>query len=144
MPKLYHQPGAGWIVPGQQDKAAVRVDVPNSPGELADWLNDRAVSIVAGVTAFDTHQDEPTAEPIEEIRGAAGDPARCSSCSSLLSLTKAGALATAGSADLTALEEWLGTINADRLFLLQRAAEAVKARAAELGAKLDQAGSTVQ
>jgi len=49
MTKLYHGP-EGWQVPGQQGAGAERVDVPNSPAELAAWLNDRGTpsSIDAG------------------------------------------------------------------------------------------------
>jgi hypothetical protein len=44
MTKLYHGPeGFGWQIPGKQERAAARVDVPNSPEELAEWLNVRWV-----------------------------------------------------------------------------------------------------
>jgi len=42
MPKLYHQDGQ-WIVPGQQQRHAIRHDIPATPGELADWLNERTI-----------------------------------------------------------------------------------------------------
>lgn len=42
--KLYHN-GSAWQLPGQQDKAAKRADVPNSPADLAAWLNDRRVPV---------------------------------------------------------------------------------------------------
>lgn len=43
MTKLYHDAGEGWQIPGQQSKAAERIDVPNPPAELAAWLNARQV-----------------------------------------------------------------------------------------------------
>lgn len=65
MTKLYHGPaGQGWQVPGEQDRKAARVDVPNSPGDLASWLNARRVpreqltdeQLVASILS---HNDEP-------------------------------------------------------------------------------------
>lgn len=47
MTKLYHG-SQGWQVPGSQDKAAVRADVPNGPAELAAWLNDRGTPATIG------------------------------------------------------------------------------------------------
>jgi hypothetical protein len=44
MPKLYYGAGsAPWMVPGKQARYAYRVDVPSTPNELAQWLNDRGV-----------------------------------------------------------------------------------------------------
>jgi hypothetical protein len=40
MPKLYFEDDR-WVVPGQQTRAAVRHDIPSTPTELADWLNNR-------------------------------------------------------------------------------------------------------
>lgn len=56
MPKLYHQDGK-WIVPGQQSKSATRHDVPATPLELANWLNERAAT-----TEASQHVDDETAQ----------------------------------------------------------------------------------
>ena len=42
MPKLYLQNGT-CIVPGSQDRTAVRHDIPAVPAELAAWLNEREI-----------------------------------------------------------------------------------------------------
>lgn len=42
MAKLYYHEGQ-WQLPGQQDKKAQRVDVPNEPKSLMGWLNARRV-----------------------------------------------------------------------------------------------------
>jgi hypothetical protein len=43
--KLYYDCGT-WTIPGKQGRQADRVDVPNAPGELARWLNERDVSLL--------------------------------------------------------------------------------------------------
>jgi hypothetical protein len=67
MTKLYHGPeGQGWQIPGQQERKAARVDVPNGPAELAAWLNERRVTA------------ELPSEPIDraaELEDHAGDAA---------------------------------------------------------------------
>src|SRR5688572_19849174 len=73
MPKLYYEEGS-WIIPGVQGRKAERVDIPNQPGELATWLNDRSVSpkpgYLAGVT-FDAAELAPApAAPAVDERAA--------------------------------------------------------------------------
>jgi hypothetical protein len=46
MTKLYHDKGA-WVIPGNQERGAERVDVPSAPQALADWLNYRRVPPIA-------------------------------------------------------------------------------------------------
>lgn len=57
MTKLYHEAGA-WVVPGKQGRKAERLDVPNSPEDLASWLNARAVPI----SQLASEGEEPIAE----------------------------------------------------------------------------------
>jgi hypothetical protein len=49
--KLYHSPHRGWELPGQQSKAAFRVDIPSTPVALCQWLQERNVSPEPGQPA---------------------------------------------------------------------------------------------
>jgi hypothetical protein len=74
MPKLYHHQSA-WQIPGQQDRKATRVDVPNAPAALAAWLNSRRVPLEGD--AFDglVPGNAPARELLEELRtGDGGEP----------------------------------------------------------------------
>jgi hypothetical protein len=46
--KLYMQPDGTWQIPGQQDRKAERIDIPNTPIELCAWLNERGVRAEPG------------------------------------------------------------------------------------------------
>lgn len=69
MPKLYHQDGQ-WIVPGQQQRHAVRHDIPATPGELAEWLNERTIPrdpIKSDETASDPTAHQPAIQSAAAI-----------------------------------------------------------------------------
>ena len=62
MPKLYHQNGT-WIVPGSQDRTAVRHDIPAVPAELAAWLNERETPASVPLPPQPAETTAPTAQP---------------------------------------------------------------------------------
>lgn len=112
MTKLYHN-GALWQVPGRQDKAAERIDVPGPPDALAAWLNDRRVmpegSELAGIVPVNAAADEL----LEEIRPPAIDTAalrnRCPECKALVIATPEGADKAAIGRSITRISDWLDT-----------------------------------
>jgi hypothetical protein len=82
MPKLYHHAGS-WQLPGQQDRQAKRVDVPNVPAELAAWLNARRVPATAvdelirnaALDRIDAEAAGVELEPIPQLASEAKPPA---------------------------------------------------------------------
>lgn len=62
MPKLYHE-NDQWLVPGTQSRKALRVDLPNQPHALAEWLNERVVSPT--IVETDRLSEEEFAEVVE-------------------------------------------------------------------------------
>lgn len=99
MTKLYHGAG-GWQVPGQQDKDAQRVDVPNPPELLAAWLNERGVQ--ADGTIPD-HEVVPTGSTFDTP--PASDP--CPKCKMTPRHAKTIAQHRLRSADTEAKERWI-------------------------------------
>lgn len=129
MPKLYHN-GTSWQLPGQQDKTALRFDVPGSPAELAAWLNDRHVPVAVdgGFTWLDDAPPAPTDEaPIASTGPIAGDPSRCAACKArTIVATEAGAGKLAISREVDQVTAWIAEL--PELWALQRVAEALKDR----------------
>lgn len=138
MTKLYHGPeGFGWQIPGKQEKKATKVEVPNAPAELADWLNDRWVQ--------PDRSDPSLAEllQLEDIRDRehepqlAGEPKRpkvpghCDACGR----SSAGTLKLAIGNGVDQLEAWAETVDVTNLWALGRASEIILNRARELGAE---------
>lgn len=109
MPKLYHHEGR-WLVPGQQDRKAARVDVPASPPDLAAWLNERDVRPDTGkpegwLSFEQIDQHYSNAEP--QLAEACNTSSRCSKCNALLLATEAAAQSQAHGNMLAAISEWL-------------------------------------
>lgn len=115
MTKLYSN-GALWQVPGRQDKTAERIDIPNSPDQLAAWLNDRRVSPAGSELAGVVPMNSAADELLEEIRGPSadgiepiGNPNRCANCKAVLIATPEGADKAAISRTLTQIGDWMDT-----------------------------------
>ena len=116
MTKLYHGADGTWQVPGQQDKKAARVDVPNPPAELAAWLNERRVSLtgLAGepmATPFDDMSEEEIAGLCVEFIEAGPTDAdrrnRCPECKALLIATPEGADKAAIGRTIDRITDWM-------------------------------------
>jgi hypothetical protein len=148
MPKLYHENG-GWTVPGTQGRWAQRVDVPNTPFDLAMWLNARAVppdKIGDVPVQRATDVTGPVGEGvIEELRESGylapqrpKVPGRCDACGR----SAAGTLKLSCGHDLDELGAWLEDVQLDQLWMLQRAAELIRDRVRALGGTLE--GGSVQ
>lgn len=117
MPKLYYQKGA-WEIPGQQDRHATRVDVPNSPAELAAWLNARNVQAITGdvaelarerdlqrsidVEADQRHHEDPLGLELERPRSSRV-PGFCDACGQ----SSAGKLKLSQGADVETVAAWM-------------------------------------
>lgn len=158
MTKLYHGPeGFGWQIPGQQERKAERVDVPSSPAELAEWLNERWVPrdksepTIAEVLALEQHQQgaggavldqadvdqvnaqrptflgKLTAAEIERHRMAANRCPKCNAAAAIELLL----------VDTEQLRKLIGEASLDQL---QTLAEAIRDQVRELDAKLDVQG----
>lgn len=70
--KLYHWLGR-WQLPGQQDKGASRIDIPNTPAEMAAWLNERRVPIC--LAQADPHASAVQYYGFDPTQPGSGDPA---------------------------------------------------------------------
>jgi hypothetical protein len=145
--KLYHE--QIWVVPGKQGRGAERVDVPTTPAELADWLNDRRVTPAHGdeqlareqATPFDDMSEEEIAGLGVELLTAPERPkvpGRCDRCGR----SPAGTLKLSCGHDLDELGQWLEDVQLDQLWMLQRAAELIRDRVRALGGTLE--GGSVQ
>lgn len=120
--KLYHNgKGEGWQIPGQQDKGATRVDVPNSPADLCAWLNARRVPAAelhvwqtggqgtdgANLLHHVADELEPlndaAAELLEEVRRLPRAPGFCDACGQ----SSAGKLKLSQGADVETVVAWM-------------------------------------
>jgi hypothetical protein len=154
MTKLYHGPeGFGWQVPGQQERKATRVDVPNAPAELAEWLNVRWVQrepqepTLADVLDLERAKqreegelagDEQLEPQLSSARRGPMVPGKCDACGR----SPEGALKLQRGAELDTIGDWLEEIGLTELWVLERLADRVRDRARELGAEW--AGRSVQ
>lgn len=151
MTKLYHAAGT-WQIPGQQDKKAERVDVPNPPAELAAWLNSRRVPIEGD--AFDglVPGNAAARELLDALRdpvGLASEPptssdehkearrmamGRCPRCNS----TPRGAHLLLKGEEKDAILAWIE--DADELWQIEAIALAVRDRVRALGLASEEQG----
>lgn len=148
MTKLYHE-AESWIVPGKQGRKAERHDVPNSPDELAAWLNSRRVPTSPdrfyGDVA-DSRNLEPVSPPPE---GPASEPhpglsehaearrmamGRCPRCNS----TPRGAHLLLKGEEKDAIVEFIE--QADELWMIEAIALAVRDRVKALGLAIEEKG----
>lgn len=130
--KLYyaHHAIGLWQLPGQQEKGATRVDLPDRAPELAVWLNERQVPLHFHEPRAPQLSSEPQlADQAEGAQPATGNPARCRICRSQLSATEAGAEKSAVSADLDRIVDW---ITAAPDWALNQLTEAVLNRGREI------------
>lgn len=149
MPKLYHENG-GWTVPGTQGRWAQRVDVPNTPFDLAVWLNARAVPpdkigdvpvqrLASEITNWvEQGCEEPPQDLIERVTKQPRVAGFCDACGR----SAAGTLKLSCGHDLDELGAWLDDVQLDQLWMLQRAAELIRDRVRALGGTLE--GGSVQ
>jgi hypothetical protein len=110
--KLYYDCGA-WTVPGKQSRQADRVAVPGTPGDLAAWLNERAVPLLPFSTMAEafSHGDEQlqlASEPTDLEPQLASEPPRpkvaghCDACG----LSTASALTLQKGNEIDTIIEW--------------------------------------